>query len=78
MKITWKKVQTGIFDALADGEPTAYGVVNGSLGMSGHDTPNFYIPVKNEASLLKPGFGTTLKGAKEIVEKWLQKEASHA
>lgn len=76
MTITWKKAATGQFDALVDGQPTKWQVVNGSLGMSGRDTPNLYLPCKGDTSLLKPGFGTTLKAAKEIVEKRIQKEAN--
>lgn len=75
MTITWKKVATGQFDALIDGQPSKWQVVNGSLGLSGRDTPNYYLPCKGDASIMKPGFGTTLGAAKEMVEKRIKKEA---
>ena len=47
MEITFKRVCTGQFDSYLDGVKTAYGIVNGSLGMSGRDTVNTYGVTKN-------------------------------
>lgn len=39
--ITTRKVATGTFDVLRNGQDTGYQIVNGNLGKTGHD-PNVY------------------------------------
>jgi hypothetical protein len=76
-KITWKKVSTGVFDAYVDGVKTDYNVVNGCRGLTGRETPNFYIPLHNDVPLVKnPGtICLSLKAARQIVEQVISRKA---
>lgn len=49
--VTFKKVQTGIFDVYVNGEKVKYQIINGSLGMSGRDTVNTYGITKPDGSV---------------------------
>lgn len=40
--VTFKKIATGEFDVLHNGVPSGFLIINGSLGLSGRDTPNMY------------------------------------
>jgi hypothetical protein len=42
INVTFEKVQTGVFNVLADGVKTKYEIVNGCAGLSGRDTANIY------------------------------------
>lgn len=71
--VTFVKVQTGIFNAFLNGQPTEYQIVNGCLGMSGRDTVNTY-GVYNKAKDTVRWFGP-LRTCKAAIAFTLTKDA---
>lgn len=51
--VTFTKVQTGIFDVYVDGVKSDYQIINGSAGLSGHDTANIYGLVNHNTGYIK-------------------------
>ena len=70
MAMTARKVVTGEFDVLWNGEPTPYSIVNGSLGLSGRDTRNHYGIAGNG----KVSWIGSLAKCKKTVAFWLSKK----
>jgi hypothetical protein len=68
MTIEIKRTSPGEFAALRDGEPTGYGIVNGSLGVSGHGQ-NLYGITKPDGSTRWVG---TLQAAKKVLTRTLE------
>lgn len=66
--VSFQRVATGIFDVLRNGEKTKHQIVNGSLGLSGKDTPNVYGVTKSNGSVQWVG---TLQASKKLVTYWL-------
>lgn len=48
-RVTFKRIQTGIFECYLDGQKTEYEIINGSAGLSGRDTNNTYCISRNGA-----------------------------
>lgn len=71
--IQFRKVATGEFDVLKDTVNTGYRIVNGSLGLSGRDTPNFYGIVTPSGRRQWVG---TLQACKKLVTVWLTKKGA--
>jgi hypothetical protein len=69
--ITFKRIAPGEFAALRDGEDTAVRIINGSLGLSGRDTPNVYGIVRPERAA--PAWIGSLAACKKLVERLLTK-----
>lgn len=69
--MTTKKIGTGEFEVLWNGQPTRFSIVNGSRGLSGRDTFNMYGIVT--AGKETPKWIGTLHNAKKIVADWLKK-----
>jgi hypothetical protein len=68
MAITYKRISNGQFEVLRDGvKLDGYGIVNGSLGVSGHGS-NMY-------GILRPGKAVrwigTLQACKKLLSQWL-------
>lgn len=68
--VTFQKTATGQFDVLLNGQKTEYGIINGSLGLSGKDTRNMYGITKATGSVRWVG---TLQAAKKMVTFWVLK-----
>jgi len=67
--VTFKRVANGEFECYADGVLTRYKIINGSIGLSGRNTPNIYGVTANmmDARWLGP-----LRTAKMFVTAKLQ------
>jgi hypothetical protein len=72
--ITFKKISAGNFEVLENGQNTGYGIVNGSAGLSGHDTANMYGITRQHGSVNVKWVGT-LQAAKKMVTFWLSTKA---
>ena len=69
-EVTFKKITTGEFEVLLNGQPTERTIVNGSRGLSGRNTQNVY-GICKEGSTRWIG---TLQACKKIMVFTLTKD----
>ncbi len=73
MLITTLRLATGQFEVHADGNPTGYAIINGSLGSSGRNTINMYGIVNPQGTVAWVG---SLASCKRLVARRLSKVAA--
>lgn len=69
-QVEFQKVYTGIFNVLADGQPTDYQILNLDRGMSGRGGNVYGILKSAEQQSIRIG---SLALAKKTVTKWINK-----
>lgn len=68
--LTTKRISNGEFEVYWNGQKTSFEIINGSLGLSGKDTPNVYGIIQPNKPVKWIG---TLQACKKVLSLTFQK-----